>query len=228
MVSLKKPRRMRIEFGKTGAAFIVTTLLALGGWGWHSSLSRSNAEEAASTAKPNVADEAKETLHPVIIKRPEGPPKVATGLTNFHAQPVTVSCGACHATTKPNIETRASSDLDQFHQGLKYAHGNLTCLSCHNAMDYDSLRLADSRSVEFSDSMTMCSQCHGPQKRDYDMGLHGGMLGYWDLKKGGRTRNTCINCHDPHAPAFPLVMPVFPPRDRISTPVKANSTSAKH
>ncbi|HXG48895.1 MAG TPA: hypothetical protein VNO52_14830, partial [Methylomirabilota bacterium] len=160
------------------------------------------------------------TLHPVVIRRPAGTPKVATGLTNYHGQPAMASCSACHATTRPNIDTRAAAELDQFHQGLKYAHGNLTCLSCHNAKNYDTLRLADSRPVEFPDVMTLCSQCHGPQKRDYDLGLHGGMNGYWDLSRGGRTRNTCINCHDPHAPAFPLVMPVLPPRDRISVPAK--------
>ncbi|MGZ8939846.1 MAG: hypothetical protein ACXW32_11600 [Limisphaerales bacterium] len=216
---------MRINIGKT-AAIIVTASLAVGGWGLYSLINPSKAAASTATPTANVPEKAKEPLHPVIIKRPLGPPKVATGLTNFHAQAVTVSCSACHSTTEPNMETRASSDLDQFHQGLNYAHGNLTCLSCHNAKNYETLRLADSREIEFSDSMTLCSQCHGPQKRDYDMGLHGGMLGYWDLKKGGRTRNTCINCHDPHAPAFPLVMPVFPPRDRISTPVNTNATPA--
>ncbi len=129
-----------------------------------------------------------------------------------------VSCGYCHTTTKPNVDTHRAEDLDQFHQGLKYQHGNLTCLSCHNANDYEALRLADGRRVDFADSITLCSQCHGPQRRDYDRGLHGGMNGYWDLTRGGRTRNTCVNCHDPHAPAFPEVMPVLPPKDRISVP----------
>jgi hypothetical protein len=180
-------------------------------------------------ARPQVpAVSSNTTLHSVVIRRPTGTPKVATGLTNLHGQPVMASCSSCHATTKPNIDTRTTADLDQFHQGLKYVHGNLTCLSCHHARNYDTLRLADSRPVEFTDVMTLCSQCHGPQKRDYDMGLHGGMNGYWDLTRGGRTRNTCINCHDPHAPAFPLVMPVLPPRDRISVPVKPNAKPAKH
>jgi hypothetical protein len=44
------------------------------------------------------------------------------------------------------------------------------------------------------------------------------MNGHWDLTKGGRIRNNCINCHDPHHPKFPLVQPVLPPRDRISVP----------
>jgi formate-dependent nitrite reductase cytochrome c552 subunit len=150
-----------------------------------------------------------------------------TGLTNFHGQPVFAACSTCHTTTKPNLDTSRTEDLDQFHQGLNYNHGNLTCLSCHNSTDYDSLRLADTRPVAFADSMTLCSQCHGPQRRDYDMGLHGGMNGYWDLTRGGRTRNTCINCHDPHAPAFPLVLPVLPPRDRVSVP-PATQTEVHH
>jgi hypothetical protein len=165
-------------------------------------------------------------LHPVVIRRPEGPPMLPTGLTNFQGQPVLASCSACHTTTQPNIDTRRAEDLRQFHQGLEYNHGNLTCLSCHNSTDYDTLRLADTRSVAFVDSIDLCSQCHGPQRRDYDMGLHGGMNGHWDLTRGGRTRNTCINCHDPHVPAFPLVLPVLPPRDRVS--VQKSSASSAH
>jgi len=164
----------------------------------------------------STAPGARTNLFPVVIKRPSGPPQVKTSLTNFQGQTVLVSCSSCHTTTKPNLENRSAADLDQFHQGLKYAHGNLTCLSCHNSGNYDTLRLADTKAVEFTDSMTLCSQCHGPQRRDYERGLHGGMNGYWDLTRGGRTRNTCINCHDPHTPKFPQVMPVLSPRDRIS------------
>lgn len=139
-----------------------------------------------------------------------------------------VSCSSCHTTTKPNLETSSAADLDQFHQGLKYQHGNLTCLSCHNSSNYDTLRMADTRTVEFTDVMTLCSQCHGPQRRDYDRGLHGGMNGYWDRTRGGRTRNNCITCHDPHTPVYPLVMPVLPPRDRISVPAKPQTQPEKH
>ncbi len=156
--------------------------------------------------------------HPVIIRRPAGPPMVPTGQTNFQGQPVFVSCSACHTTTSPNLQTQRAEDLTRFHQGLTYNHGALTCLSCHNAADYDTLRLADGRPLEFANSLTLCSQCHGPQRRDFDRGLHGGMTGYWDLTRGGRERNTCLNCHDPHAPAFPPVLPVLPPRDRVSVP----------
>jgi len=184
------------------------------------------ADDRAETRQATVLTNTNAPLHAVVIKRPDGPPQVDTGLTNFHGQPVMASCSSCHATTKPNLDTRSTADLDQFHQGLKYNHGNLSCLSCHNSQDYDALRLADSRTVAFTDSMTLCSQCHGPQRRDYDRGLHGGMNGYWDLTRGGRTRNTCINCHDPHSPAFPLVMPVLPPRDRVAVPHKPSTNHA--
>ena len=53
---------------------------------------------------------------------------------------------------------------------------------------------------------------------DLERGLHGGMNGHWDLTRGGRTRNTCVNCHDPHTPKFPQVLPVLSPRDRVAVP----------
>jgi hypothetical protein len=65
--------------------------------------------------------------------------------------------------------------------------------------------------------MTLCAQCHGPQFRDYQHGAHGGMSGFWDLSKGGRTRNNCIDCHDPHAPKYPTVTPARGPNDRFQT-----------
>jgi formate-dependent nitrite reductase cytochrome c552 subunit len=205
--------------------FVGVGVLAVVGLGFGAIQISSGARSTGPTSRP--AEVTNASKFAVVINRPPGPPQVATGQTNFHGQPVFASCVACHTTTKPNLESRRTEDLDQFHQGLKYNHGNLTCLSCHNSTDYDTLRLADTRSVEFSDSMTLCSQCHGPQRRDYDRGLHGGMNGHWDLTRGGRTRNTCINCHDPHTPKFPQVLPVLSPRDRVSVQ-KHISPDASH
>lgn len=100
-----------------------------------------------------------------------------------------------------------------FHQGLHFAHGGLSCLSCHHAEDYDSLRLADGRRLPFAQAQMLCAQCHGPQTRDYLHGSHGGMTGMWDRRGGERHRLTCTDCHDPHAPAYPAWAPVFAPRD---------------
>ena len=163
-------------------------------------------------------------LHPVQVRQPAGAPRVFTGQTNFHGQPVSVSCSTCHTTTRPNVQLRTSAELDEFHQQLKFNHGQLSCLSCHNAGDYDTLRMADGIALEFTNVQQLCAQCHGPQARDYKNGSHGGMTGYWDLSRGPRLRNNCTDCHDPHSPQYPTMTPVFPP----APAGKTKSHSAPH
>jgi hypothetical protein len=164
-------------------------------------------------AKPNAAPAKK---YPVTIRKPAGPPTVKTGLTDYHGNPVSVSCGTCHATRPANAEARLGVDLPSFHQGFKGNHGSLACIACHNPSDgYQTLRLADGRSVPYSEVMQLCAQCHGPQYRDYQRGAHGGMTGYWDLSRGPRARNNCIDCHDPHTPRYPAVRPAPGPNDRF-------------
>lgn len=149
----------------------------------------------------------------VRVIGPASAPRVDTGRRDAHGAAVTVACGTCHATRAPDATLRAAEDLTDFHQGLTYAHGARTCLSCHDARDYDRLHLADGASLPFEQVITLCSQCHGSQRRDFDRGAHGGMSGHWDLAAGDRTRRACTACHDPHAPAFGAVTPVFPPTD---------------
>lgn len=155
-------------------------------------------------------------LWPVVIRTPAGPPTLATGTLDEKGAPVRVACATCHATKPPATGAKLGTPLAQFHQGLVGKHGNLTCISCHNPADgYGSLRLADGKSVAYSEVMTLCAQCHGPQYRDYQHGAHGGMTGYWDLTRGGRTRNNCVDCHDPHAPKYPTLTPAPGPNDRF-------------
>lgn len=152
---------------------------------------------------------------PVEIRKPSGPPRVATSVKDAHGGLVTVACTTCHTTRPPNHENRSVKDLDEFHSGMAFSHGTVSCLSCHNSNDYDSLKLADGRRIEFPDVMTLCAQCHGPQMKDHEHGVHGGMMGHWDLTRGPRTKNNCVDCHNPHAPQFPKMQPTFKPRDRF-------------
>lgn len=170
-------------------------------------------------------------LHEVVIRRPAGPPRVQSGVTDHAGQPATVACSTCHTARTPNPANRGTADLDLFHQGLQVVHGNApattsaagittpagtnTCLTCHNPGDYDSLRLANGEKVAFTDVVRLCSQCHGPQYRDYQHGAHGGMNGYWDLTRGGRMRQGCTGCHDPHVPKYQGMQPMPPPQDRF-------------
>jgi hypothetical protein len=172
----------------------------------------------------------------VVYRRPGGHPSVTA---QVDGKPVQIACMTCHTTRTPNPANARSEDLDLFHQGLQVAHGAslrpggegfahgqpvatsegtaFSCLTCHDATDYGRLHLANGTPVPFTEAMTLCAQCHGPQLRDYQHGAHGGMNGFWDLSAGGRIRNTCTSCHDPHAPRFQRMTPMPPPRDRFQT-----------
>jgi len=158
---------------------------------------------------------AADKLYPVTIRAAGAAPRVDTGVLDAHGNQVTVACSTCHATRPANTENRSAKDLDEFHAGMQFSHGGLTCLSCHNQADYDTLKLADGKPVAFQNVMQLCGQCHGPQMKDYQHGAHGGMNGHWDLTRGPRTRNNCIDCHHPHAPQFPHMRPTFKPKDRF-------------
>lgn len=174
---------------------------------------------AVETAPPRVVtsvivEPTAPKQHAVTMTQPAGPPTASTRNpdTGVVSQ---IACATCHATRTPNFENATSADLDVFHQGLVVKHGSNTCLSCHNSADYGSLHLANNKRVEFTDVVTLCSQCHGPQWRDFQHGAHGGMNGYWDLSKGERTRKGCTSCHDPHTPKYQGAHPTLPPRDRF-------------
>lgn len=154
--------------------------------------------------------------HPVAIHVPDGLGRLRATLPMAApgaGREVVVACKTCHGGAAA-IATRAQTGNDRFHTNVELAHGTLECLACHDARDRDRLHLADGRPIAFDEVVTLCAQCHGPQYRDYTRGSHGGMNGYWDLRRGPRTRNSCVDCHAPHTPAYRAVIPVFPPRDR--------------
>jgi hypothetical protein len=129
-------------------------------------------------------------------------------------RPLRVGCATCHSLRRTAALPTSTAELDEFHQGLTFRHGPLACGACHLVGDQTQLHTADGAPVAMRDAITLCRQCHGPQARDYDHGAHGGMTGSWDLSAGARTRNHCVDCHDPHVPAFQPTRPVLLPRDR--------------
>ncbi len=150
----------------------------------------------------------------VEIHQPPRLTSLATGDVDALGRPLRIACVTCHSLRAATPLPTSTAELDQFHQGLQFAHGALSCGSCHVAGDPRSLHRADGTAVALRDAIVLCRQCHGPQARDYDRGSHGGMTGHWDLSVGGRTRNHCVDCHDPHTPRFQPTWPVLAPRDR--------------
>jgi len=173
------------------------------------------APAALGSPSSEVAARHGGSQHAIKIRKPSGPPRVATGLHDLAGNPVTVACSTCHSTREPNSSNKTAGDLDEFHSKLTFSHGAVSCLSCHNPDEYDSLKLADGARVEFTEVMTLCAQCHGPQMEAYKHGAHGGMTGHWDLTRGPRQRNNCVDCHHPHSPQLPKMHPTFKPHDRF-------------
>jgi hypothetical protein len=206
------PGRRRVSaWVLIGAAAVVVVVFVAGNF-------RDRAADVPTPQADSQVAQTPEKRHAVVIRKPDAPPGVKTGLTDHAGRPVEVACATCHATMPPNPDARLGTDLKLFHQGLHGSHGNLACSACHNPDDgYASLRLADGKPLPYPEVMQLCAQCHGPQYRDYLNGAHGGMTGYWDLTRGGRVRNNCVDCHDPHAPRYPTVRPVPGPRDRDPT-----------
>lgn len=139
---------------------------------------------------------------------------VPTGELDALGRPVRAACVSCHSLRRPTELPTKMESLRAFHQGLTFGHGTLSCASCHVIGAQDELRRADGTTIAMRDAIELCAQCHGPQYRDYQHGAHGGMNGYWDLSVGTRTRNHCVDCHDPHQPSFLASRPVLRPQDR--------------
>lgn len=156
--------------------------------------------------------------NPVVIRQPAKLLSIEANRMGPDAQDLRVPCATCHYLRDPEgHDLPDSPDLTLFHLELQFDHGgdSIRCSSCHVPGRSDQLHLANGETVPMTEVMTVCGQCHGSQLRDYQHGAHGGMTGYWDLSRGGRTRNNCVDCHDPHTPAFVGGQPVLPPRDRF-------------
>ncbi|MCA9584791.1 MAG: hypothetical protein KC657_05485 [Myxococcales bacterium] len=168
---------------------------------------------------------------PVTVHQPPSLTSVETKEIDGLGRPVRVACVTCHSTRDAGgaLPTSAN-ELREFHVGLTVRHGTLACASCHAARagGEPMLHLATGEELRTSETMRLCAQCHGPKLREYEAGRHGGMTGHWDLSQGPRTRNHCVDCHDPHVPAFQPSVPVLRPRDRFLAPPSAAHAGDSH
>lgn len=157
-------------------------------------------------------------LHPVTIARPSSAAALNTAATEISGTPAAIACATCHAAGSGAAFAARAGTQANYHQHVDIKHGGLTCASCHVPGAPGKLHRAAGQQFPLVESLELCSQCHGPQRRNYEHGAHGGMRGYWDRQRGPRQRNDCIVCHAAHAPAYPKVTPVLGPIDRFAAP----------
>lgn len=175
----------------------------------------------SACAKPFVPGDdidAGPKTHPVEIHASPKLTSIESSTTDSLGRPIRVACVTCHGVRDAGAGFPESErSLQKFHAGLTVQHGTLACGACHVARTGGApmLHLSDGTELGTADSLRLCAQCHGPKYQDYLHGSHGGMNGYWDLSRGPRLRNHCVDCHDPHVPKFQPSRPVLPPRDRF-------------
>ncbi len=115
-------------------------------------------------------------------------------------------CNECHKVFSSSLERKT---LNAEHTDLKLNHGqNDHCFNCHNINNRDSYTAHDGSEIPSNQPALLCSKCHGLIYRDWQSGAHGRISGHWDTKQGEQTKVLCIQCHDPHSPAFPQIEPM--------------------
>lgn len=109
------------------------------------------------------------------------------------------------------------------HRDIVQAHGmNDRCYNCHDRYVISRLVLPGGETIAFGEATALCATCHGTTYRDWEAGMHGRTNGSWDPSSGRQTRLTCLQCHDPHAPAFgPMNALPGPETLRMGDPVEA-------
>lgn len=119
-------------------------------------------------------------------------------------------CMECHQHVDAKRFDREEIKVE--HERIQLDHGNNRyCLNCHHPDNRNSFVDYDGSEIPESQVTMLCAKCHGPKYRDWEAGVHGRQNGYWDLTKGTRSKLRCIQCHDPHAPAFPEITPMAAP-----------------
>ena len=119
-------------------------------------------------------------------------------------------CYGCHDRKKPpplRFDTNQNLIIPKEHEDIVMKHGshnrNNICFNCHNETNLVTLQTRDGRALKMEDSPPLCGSCHGPTYRDWEAGAHGRISGFWDHRALPAGRLLCVNCHNPHAPAFP-------------------------
>ena len=116
------------------------------------------------------------------------------------------TCNECHRVFD-TVEGRKSRVAE--HVDLKLNHGsNDNCLNCHHKTNRDAYVAHDGKEIPSDRPEELCSQCHGMIYRDWKVGIHGRARGSWNRDEEGWHSLVCTECHDPHDPKFPELVPM--------------------
>jgi nitrate/TMAO reductase-like tetraheme cytochrome c subunit len=129
-------------------------------------------------------------------------PKLKTFFTQFRTKDIiSFPCQNCHNAPLAKMQNinleqkKAHWDIEINHASAKV----MKCTTCHQASNMDYLNSLSGQPISIDRSFELCSQCHSTQYKDWLGGAHGKSVNGW---KPPRIAKTCVNCHNPHNPAF--------------------------
>lgn len=127
-------------------------------------------------------------------------------------------CMECHGLFESRPET--ARRLTQ-HRHIVLDHGlNDRCFNCHDDAQRDRLALRGDKTIPFTQVARLCAECHGPTYRDWQRGMHGRTMGSWDPRSDRQWRLICLQCHDPHSPAYKPFRPLPGPNTLRMGPLR--------
>ena len=129
----------------------------------------------------------------------------------FYTQEFTYTCTKCH---EKDLKSKPKKSHLPFgaHLDMTFTHGlNLQCLNCHHADHPDAFTGHDGSIIPKDNPVLLCRKCHGVTYRDWKVGIHGRINGFWSEALGPQKWLACDQCHNPHHPKFPALKPMAPP-----------------
>jgi hypothetical protein len=184
-----------------GIILLLITIALLAGCGKHSGGDEHSASllktiEAAEQPNANAGLSSEPSEAPLVtieslMERPEFQVRSReAAITKF-------PCQKCHRESLERVATPRKAHWDV---ELRHASESvMACSTCHLGSDLNSLRTLAGTPVSFDRSDRLCAQCHSRQATDWAGGAHGKRVGGWAPP---RVVQTCVECHNPHAPAW--------------------------
>lgn len=116
-------------------------------------------------------------------------------------------CSECHndfaSAQRQHAEIPEHAEIN-----ARFDHGlNTFCVNCHNPADRNTYVAYDGSAIPSTEPALLCSKCHGPIYREWQVGIHGRQNGGWERDNPARVKLLCIQCHDPHHPKFAPMKP---------------------
>jgi hypothetical protein len=203
--------KLRQIYGLIGTILIGTILMQCSsssdgkGFGHHSVLDKINTYQD-SVHYTDVDDSYMDDIKRILVKVHDTNSFFIPERTNLIKS---FPCTNCHGISMNDMKKGLGREEDKHaHGNIKIQHASeetMDCLTCHDEKNINALKSLRGVNIKYDESYKQCAQCHSTQFKDWVGGAHGKRLGGYVPP---RTINTCVNCHNPHAPAFEKRWPV--------------------